>query len=401
MQWFKFRVFPIRHANYFDGKGFGLPNNEMFSTYDPHLPLLLSGNKHQWNEIASVFINSKPENDALLFHNLMRNNNKISIEDSLIQSKKFLESKNCIYLENKIGMKLSISTLDFEKKAKMLKSMTSLLQTCKETTNISLEKCKPTIHTFFELDDKLPLKTLWTQLDEWILAWKEAGWNTVVLNLNDAKKHPLYEKFRQAFDNAPFKISKNNQMTFYRWLAMATLIDGGWMSDYDNFPLNLHHYASCHLHNNGIITTNEGHIPSLASGSKSEWERMSQLLLSSYQLNHNIYWNDVSALEDIYKNHGTNAYIQTKDSISIYNVYSKPPTYMRTSYSYSQAMFIDVGAIYNSPFDLKQFCHSTSKKSVHFSYESCNKAKFCNNDRGPIFTKWLTAWKKDCLNYQK
>ena len=88
-------------------------------------------------------------------------------------------------------------------------------------------------------------------------------------------------------------------------------------------------------------------------------------------------------------------------NISIYNVYSKPPTYMRTSYSYSQAMFIDVGAIYNSPFDLKQFCHSTSKKSVHFSYESCNKAKFCNNDRGPIFTKWLTAWKKDCLNYQK
>merc|ERR1719330_2322865 len=68
-----------------------------------------------------------------------------------------------------------------------------------------------------------------------------------------------------------------NQFCYYRWLAMAT-VGGGFMSDYDVFPLN----TSPDDFKDGTFSiyeatqhdSNNGGIPCLMSGSGAEWERM-------------------------------------------------------------------------------------------------------------------------------
>merc|ERR1711878_39991 len=53
----------------------------------------------------------------------------------------------------------------------------------------------------------------------------------------------------------------------------------------------------------------------------------------------------------------------------------------------------------NDPYALKDFCHATKDKLVvHFSRESCELAAFCNDNRGPVLTKWLTAWRDQCFD---
>jgi len=94
----------------------------------------------------------------------------------------------------------------------------------------------PRMHTFFEPAYNQVEKLL-EDLEVWKKSWREAGWNAIVLTLEDAKRHHSFEKFRDAFDNADYKTNEYNRMCFYRWLAVAAS-GGGWMSDYDNLPLH-------------------------------------------------------------------------------------------------------------------------------------------------------------------
>merc|ERR1711862_560403 len=181
----------------------------------------------------------------------------------------------------------------------------------------SLDKCKPTMHTFFQLayDDNAQ-KQLLLEVESWKNAWIEAGWNPVILTLADAKRHPLYEDFATAFKEAKYQTSLYDQMCFYRWLAMAGTIDGGWMSDYDTYPLQLHHNINYmySLPNNGTFTSTNWFVPNLISGSKDEWNRMAKLLLINYKNHADLFWSDMLALHDIIENK-SDAYICTYDSI--------------------------------------------------------------------------------------
>merc|ERR1719469_1440902 len=157
---------------------------------------------------------------------------------------------------------------------------------------------------------------------------------------------------------------------------MASLDNGGWMSDYDTFPLQIRHTLT-RLPNNGRFTSNQRHVPSLISGSQPEWNRMVKLLFASYQSHTNTFWSDMRALEDIHKHQM--AYIQTNDAIDLYNVYSNPPSHMKVSHTYNDGAWVDLDAAYNKPFELKKFCHSTkSKLVIHFSHSACHKVGFCH-----------------------
>lgn len=63
----------------------------------------------------------------------------------------------------------------------------------------------------------------------WEEAWQSFGWETKVLNVKDAKLHPDFDLFQTKMDKA--NVSEYNRRCFWRWLAMAMLNDGGWMSD--------------------------------------------------------------------------------------------------------------------------------------------------------------------------
>merc|ERR1712157_37359 len=104
------------------------------------------------------------------------------------------------------------------------------------------------------------------ELDEWKKAWFNAGWEPVILGLDDAKNHPYFKKFEKAFDNAQYPIPMYDRMCFYRWLAMSEN-GGGWMSDYDTMPLNTNPSESLILPNGGQFTSFQKHVPALVVGS--------------------------------------------------------------------------------------------------------------------------------------
>ena len=166
----------------------------------------------------------------------------------------------------------------------------------------SLNLCKPSMHAFFELAfHKHTEERLWFDLNEWKKALQGAGWNTVVLTLDYAKRHPLYKTFRTVFVEAHHSTKPCDQMCFYRWLAMASTSDGGWMSDYDTYPLNMHqnYEHGFDLPNNGSFTSNLYFIPNLISGSKSEWNRMASLLLANHKRHTHGFWSNMLGLQDI------------------------------------------------------------------------------------------------------
>lgn len=160
--------------------------------------------------------------------------------------------------------------------------------------------------------------------------------------------------------------------------------DGGWMSDYDTYPLYSNPYKDgFDLPNNGRFTCFQVHVPCLVSGSKSEWNRVTELLMFSYQMHSHEFWSDMLALESIKK---MGAYNPTKDVITIHDVYFK-----RGAKESSNAEILD-------PYSLSSRCASTKgKRAIHFSHASCNRVGFCHNKRDKVLNKWVEAWKQQCL----
>ena len=163
----------------------------------------------------------------------------------------------------------------------------------KRKTKKSKNVEKPIIYTFFEVKE-LPNfrqhdKTVHEEiLAVWTKLWKEAGWEPKILTLDDAKKHPDFTKYDEnlvmdsSIERTFHNLYRNsyNYMCFMRWLAMAAHGKGGWMSDYDTFPIgSIANYDGLKLPNNGAFTGHERHVPSLLSGTAEEWDRMAKIIL--------------------------------------------------------------------------------------------------------------------------
>lgn len=139
---------------------------------------------------------------------------------------------------------------------------------------------RPVMHTFFTSLETMTAGMTDSGhallLDEWKHAWHAAGWDTSILNLDDAKRHPDFEKYNEIIT----QLSPNeyDKLCFLRWFAMAAA-GGGWMSDYDSFPLEISAKDGMELPNDGIFTGHNSFIPSLVSGSAREWDRMARELV--------------------------------------------------------------------------------------------------------------------------
>jgi len=175
---------------------------------------------------------------------------------------------------------------------------------------------RPIMYTFFELkklkNGDLANKEFQyhqSMIKTWATLWSEAGWEPRVLTLADAQKHPDYSRFSKKLMQLEKYLFKEsyNYMCFVRWLAMASHGTGGWMTDYDTFPvgkLGLNNIDGNNLPNYGVFTSFERWVPSLMSGSNSEWNRMAVLMMDmaikKIQIEKKAFYSDMLALMDIY-----------------------------------------------------------------------------------------------------
>jgi len=242
---------------------------------------------------------------------------------------------------------------------------------------------RPKIFTFFSpenvhVNSSLPDENKLI-LDAWKLSWSRRGWEPVFLTMEDAKLHNSYDRFKKAFEDATMKISYYDQYCFYRWLAVAAH-GGGWMSDFDNFPLyfdpNVYGYDLPH---GGKFTSYDGHVPNLVSGSLEEWNAMIDLLYESYQKNNHRYWSDMFALIEIHKE--LDAYLYIFETTSPKRLY-----------------FREIKMKYDiDPYDLGSKCvQLIGIKTIHFSHGDCEFVKFCDYKRHLAYY-WVKKWERKCL----
>jgi len=128
----------------------------------------------------------------------------------------------------------------------------------------------PKIYAFYTSEDGK--RQHWG--DDWKLSWQNAGWNPIVLSLQDSKAKNSIKLLSALLE--PLKLGAWENFRFYRWAAMAHEAPplGGWMSEIDVFPLHITPEDGTTLPNKGTLTLHNGIEASLVSGAKSEWYRM-------------------------------------------------------------------------------------------------------------------------------
>jgi hypothetical protein len=138
----------------------------------------------------------------------------------------------------------------------------------------------------------------------WKRAWESFGWETRVLTANRARKHPSYELLDQKLKES--NVSEYDRRCFWRWLGMALDDDplGGWMSDYDLFPLTLTGYKGLELMSKPGFKTYGGHVPALIHADQQSWERIVQMMIDNLYPDMNIdFISDMMVLEYLHRNY--------------------------------------------------------------------------------------------------
>lgn len=112
-------------------------------------------------------------------------------------------------------------------------------------------------------------------IDLWKISWSRQGYEPIVLNLQDAKKHSYFETlntemrriFKEIINN---EISEYGMSCWFRWLAYATQSDEKfYVSDYDainvNFPIT---------EPNDKLHLMDDFVPFFASGTPNQFENL-------------------------------------------------------------------------------------------------------------------------------
>jgi len=182
---------------------------------------------------------------------------------------------------------------------------------------------------------------------------------------------------------------KYNLYCFFRWVAM-TVVGGGFMSDYDTFPLQSK--PSLMLPNKGALSIYSNHVPNLVSGSAAEWNRISNVMFENYAENSNQgkqFWSDMREMEKLmmFGSNFTDIPLGSPETIPIHVLYD---------------IFDDEDMEENqviNPYDVNEKClFLLSFRAIHFSHHGCYLAHFCNgHKRRPLAArKWHNSWSNEC-----
>ena len=373
-------------------KGFELPHEGKFTTHYGNFPYLLSANNEGWNAIASAIINDYEfKTDVALISTLHRNSpDMLFSTESIINAKHALDVNlksivNCTTFDSKLATLLPELNMDSSYTQKDYY----------EAMNEALRECHPVIYTFYEKEsiDKWTEEQTPTDLNGWRNAWRNAGWHPVVLQLKDAKRHPKFKELKEILDNSHIRNLQHEKMCFYRWLAVAAA-GGGWMSDYDIYPLHADPTVYGHkLPNNGKLTSHCSYSPCIVSGSENEWNRIIPLMMHTLKKRSDKLWSDMFATRNLI--HLNQIIGERNYGKYLFQTYCFVPNFLK----------VNVHEVHNNAFlindsqsdGVQKTCLGTKRKmAIHFSHFSCSKAVFCDGDRGEALTKWIDHWRETC-----
>lgn len=141
-----------------------------------------------------------------------------------------------------------------------------------------------TIHTYYHPVPEISTVDSGKLIDLWADAWKQRGWNPVVLGDEDARKNPLYNAARMVFEKFPTINPRGYEMSCWmRWLAMANV--GGYMSDFDLFPNDTDKFTVSKKHHDCPAFFYSGNdrdkmIPCFVKATKEEYQNIVVRFLS-------------------------------------------------------------------------------------------------------------------------
>lgn len=305
--------------------GADLPNDGKLTSYLNQIPALVSGTEEEWDRVADMLfdavsrITHEEKTDKNAIEVLVQEgNNGIDFEHSgyNVQPGFMYDSPgqvNCdamssakaVYIPQEVVLSAVNKDLypvvlpkddptGYNHRAAAFKIF---LEDFENQCGDGEENVRPIMHTFFHRVDRMTTEDQTLQL--WREEWDNAGFDTVVLTLDDAKKHPDFEDIEKIMKPL-FGSEGYNALCFYRWLAMAAS-GGGWMSDHDTLPLYFPVDEGLHLPNGGNFTSFERFVPSLMSGTTDEWNRVFKLLIDA--MPRSIYkpLSDMHAFEVLYR----------------------------------------------------------------------------------------------------
>jgi len=402
-------------------EGTSLPNGGIFTSFQAHVPALMSGTGTEWNRVANLLIDAIPripgdlKTDTAAFQVLREENNSgvnFQFPDLNVQRGFAYDAPrkvNCDKMAKVRAVHISHSRthdaitegsyptvsaedqdMEYIHRADAYNIFLNdwKMQCSKYTTTdedkVAVVTGRPIMHTFYHSIDSMG-KMEDAVLDLWTEEWTNAGFDTKVLNLVDAKKHPDFKEIEQIM--IPLHGSTGyNAICFYRWIAMA-ISGGGWMSDHDTFPANFPMNEGIDLPNGGKFTSFQAHIPALMSGSAVEWDRVSKLLIDAIpRVAENIVTSDMHAFD----------VLQKEGSAGV--IFMKP--YIR---------YVQEGFIYDSPRVVN--CHKMSiVRAVHISHALSHQAirdglypieveeddPVGNRNRGAASKVFLDDWRNQC-----
>jgi len=283
------------------------------------------------------------------------------------------------------------------------------LDTSSTSTQVSNDGSspRPIMYTFYDNADKnkkgkhstgMDDKSNSELLDLWAKHWNNAGWDARILTLEDSKRHPYYDKYLNRLESLPMEGVNGtganrvyNQLCFLRWLAVAA-VGGGFMSDYDLFPLG--HgtgdpavLPSVDLPNNGdftvysVVPKSQGAaVPCLMSGRADEWTRLAIKILSS-----------ALKMEDEKATHITDMFALI--ALRFDKIYNTKDDVVNGEY-------VLLGRDWTS----EDCAVTTGKRGVHFSHHAITegdasyikKGVIGASDRAGIIEHWAHQWGNEC-----
>ncbi len=139
---------------------------------------------------------------------------------------------------------------------------------------------RPIIHTFYEPNGGCCGMTEEGHnklVEDWEIAWQSRGWDTKVLKKEDALKHPEFDAFDKKLSD--LNVDNYNKRCFWRWMAMVMVETadgqgGGWMSDYDTFPLGLSAEEGLEIAKEPGFKSFSLHVPNIIHATSAGWDKV-------------------------------------------------------------------------------------------------------------------------------